>query len=194
MAKLRTQIINILFGRYGFESYLEIGVASPDANFNKINAVDKVSVDSRKDQGKCYTYNVTSDTYFKNYAGDRKFDVIFIDGKHTEEQVYKDARNAINHLNDNGFIVLHDCNPLTEGHIITNNGTVYKGFIRLKKELKDWSCFIIDEDEGCGIITKRKILENKILDIPVNTWDDFGNNRKELLQLVSFDEFLNVIL
>lgn len=192
MAKLRTQIINIIIAKYGFQSYLEIGVANPETNFNKIRVKYKESVDSSQYYSSSYTHNMTSDEFFKDHIGDNKFDVIFIDGEHTENQVYKDTYNSINHLNKNGFIVLHDCNPLTEGHIITNNGTVYKGFIKLKKELKDWSCFIIDEDEGCGIITKRKLLENKILDISVISWSDFSENRDELLQLITFDEFLEL--
>jgi hypothetical protein len=193
--KIRTEILNLIIENYKFQSYLEIGVANPATNFDKINVAFKESVDPvALNYYKCkYTYNVTSDEFFAKYAGDRKYDIIFIDGLHTEEQVYKDGCNAIDHLNEGGFIVLHDCNPLTERHIITNNGTVFRGFIKLKEELPDWSCFVIDEDEGCGIITKRKLLENKIFEVSELTWGTFSENRKALLQLTSFDDFLQSI-
>ena len=188
---LRSDVINAIFKGYNFQSYLEVGVAGLDATFNLINASFKESVDPRVDPDNIYTYNTTSDDFFKNYALDKKYDVIFIDGLHTEHQVYKDIYNAINHLAEGGFIVLHDCNPLTEDRIATNNGTVFKGFIRAKNELKDWSCFVIDEDDGCGIITKRKILKNKIYDLPNRlTWGVFAENRNDLLQLISFPDFM----
>jgi len=189
---LRSDIINVLFKWYNFQSYLEIGVAGLDATFNLIKASFKESVDPRVDPNNIYTYNTTSDDFFKNYAV-KKYDVIFIDGLHTEDQIYKDIYNAINYLEDGGVIVLHDCNPSTEDRIATNNGTVFKGFIRAKKELKDWSCFVVDEDDGCGIITKRKILKNKIYDTPELTWDVFVENRNSLLQLISFEQYVQML-
>lgn len=201
--KTRTQIINKLIDTYKFQSYLEIGVAVPAENFDLINVLNKDSVDP-KPLGKC-TYVVTSDDFFLNYVENRKYDVIFVDGLHTAEQSYVDVQNAIKHLNVDGFIVMHDCNPPTEYHVrsyenflLTKgawNGTVFRGFIRLKHELNDWSCFNINEDWGCGIITRRKILENKPMAIDINnlSWKEFDKNRKELLQLITFEEFDEII-
>jgi|ERR1035437_510194 hypothetical protein len=199
----RTEIINKLFEAYGFKSYLEIGVRIPAENFDLIKASNKESVDPRP-MGKC-SYIMTSDEFFINYVSDRKYDVIFVDGLHTAEQSYKDVKNAIKHLNEDGFIVMHDCNPPTEYHIRSYeeylktggqwNGTVFKGFIQLKNELNDWSCFVIDEDWGCGIITKRNILKNIQFDENqhILTWNIFNENRKILLQLITFDEYNQLI-
>lgn len=202
--KTRTEIINKIFETYKFQTYLEIGVATPAENFDLINAMFKESVDPSPN-GKC-NYIMTSDEFFLNYVGNKKYDVIFIDGMHTAEQSYKDVLNAIKYLNDDGFIIMHDCNPPTEYHtrsyldfLATKgawNGTVFRAFIQLKHELSDWSCFIIDEDWGCGIITRRKILKNKQIKLNVCdiSWDEFDKNRKELLQLITFDKFNETIV
>lgn len=198
----RTEIINALFNKYKFQTYLEIGVQVPSDNFEKINAIFKESVDPAP-KGGC-TYVVTSDEFFKGYAIN-KYDVIFIDGLHTAEQVYIDAINAIDYLNNGGFIVMHDCNPSTEYHTRSYeefkrtggpwNGTVFNGFIRLKHKFFDWSCFVVNEDHGCGILSKRQFLKNKQsgYDVYNLSWKEFNEKRNELLQLISYDEYLNLI-
>jgi acetyltransferase-like isoleucine patch superfamily enzyme len=198
----RTDIINSIIKRYAFKSYLEIGVRVPSDNFNKIISKIKHSVDPNPLGN--YTYKMTSDDFFEKSIN-RNYDLFFIDGMHTEEQSYKDVKNALNYLEDGGFIILHDCNPSNAYLARTYeeylkkpggwNGTVYKAFIRLKYELKDYSCFVIDEDHGCGIITKRNILENKLIDFPFNNfnWNKFEENRKNVLQLVSYEEFQQLI-
>jgi hypothetical protein len=204
MSKTRTEIINLLFERYkSFETYLEIGVERPSENFDKINAKVKECVDPHP-LGKC-TYVTTSDDFFNKCDKELKYDVIFVDGMHTGEQVYKDVINSLNHLNDGGFIVMHDCNPPTEYHARTYeefinsrgewNGTTFRGYLKLKQELSDYTCFIVNEDWGCGIITKRKLLKNKIhkCDADNLTWTDFNNNRSNFLQLVSFNEYFDLI-
>ena len=200
----RTEIINKFFKTYGFQSYLEIGVRVPAENFDLINAELKESVDPEP-MGEC-TYITTSDNFFENYVNDKKYDVVFVDGLHTAEQVYLDVVNSIKHLNDGGFIVIHDCNPLTEYHVRSYddylrtrghwNGTVFRGFIKLKKELKDWNCFVINEDNGCGIITQREFKREffTLKSIPDDiTWEYFVQNRNILLDLVTYDEYLMLL-
>ena len=195
---LRTDIINMLFLNYNFKTYLEIGVRNPNDNYNIINAAFKYGVDPNPN-GK-YTYNMTSDEFFKNHVGEQKYDIIFIDGLHTYEQSYRDAINSTKHISEDGFIVMHDCNPPDEANLNleSDNGMVFKTIIRLKQELKDWCCFVIDEDFGCGILTRRKILENRSLDYNIDnidniSWNYFNENRNELLQLISFNEYKNLI-
>lgn len=197
MSKIRTDVINLLFEKYKLQSYLEIGVRVPAENFNKIKAHVKHSVDPAPRFK--YTFNMTSDEFFKRCKS--KYDVVFIDGLHVEEQAYKDVKNAIKCLNPNGFIVLHDCSPPYESFTRSYedflkkpgawNGTVYKAFIRLKYELKNWSCFVVNVNFGCGILTERNILKNQLIDADISkiTWDFFSKNRNGLLQLVSFDEY-----
>ncbi len=55
------------------------------------------------------THRMTSDEFFA--TNDRHFDVIFVDGLHESEQVLKDVSAALDILNPNGFVFMHDCNP-----------------------------------------------------------------------------------
>jgi len=200
----RTDIINKLFESFGFKTYLEIGVRVPGENFDLIHAELKESVDPEP-MGEC-TYITTSDDFFENHVGDKKYDIIFVDGLHTAEQVYVDVINSIKHLNDDGVIVMHDCNPLLEYHIRSYedylktrghwNGTVFRGFIQLKKELKDWNCFVINEDNGCGIITQR-VLKREFPSLqsylePI-VWDYFAEYRERLLDLITYSEYLGIL-
>ena len=50
---------------------------------------------------------MTSDIFFKN--NEDKFDIIFLDGLHTYEQTIKDINNAIQSIEDDGVILVHDC-------------------------------------------------------------------------------------
>jgi len=196
-SKSRTDVINLIFDKFCFKTFLEIGTRNPADNFNKIKATTKHSVDP--DPRRRYTYNMTSDEFFKKCK--QKYDVIFVDGFHEEEQTYKDIKNSINFLNYKGFVVVHDCNPPYKFFTRSYkeflerpgawNGTVYKAFIRVKHELQKWSCFVVEENFGCGIITERIILENKLFegDIKNITWEFFEKNRKKLLQLISFDDY-----
>lgn len=198
----RTDVINKLFEKYNFQSYLEIGVEVPALNFDVINATLKHSVDPNP-IGKC-DFIMESDEFFKNHIGNQKYDVIFVDGMHTNEQAYKDVINGMKHLNENGIIVMHDCNPPTEYFARSYeeyqktrggwNGTVYCGFIRLKHEFPCWSCFIIDEDWGCAILTERNLLDNKQINyLDVYDWKYFDDNRNNLLQLITYDEYLKLL-
>ena len=202
--KNRTDIITHIVEKYGAKTYLEIGVRNGKENFNLIKVEDKDGVDPAPVTP--VNYQMTSDEFFNNHAKDKIYDVIFVDGLHTGTQVYKDVMNAINYLNPNGFIILHDCNPPTEYHARSYdeylksrgewNGDVFKGFIKLKKELVNWNCFVVDEDFGCGVITKNGLngVIHKLLDIPESIdWEYFNNNRVDLLSLVSYNNFIKII-
>ena len=107
----RTAIINYLISRCKAKSYLEIGVWSGN-NFDNVVCEKRVGVDPAPEQlknpGLCRV--MTSDEFFAQNT--ETFDVIFIDGLHHADQVYKDLVNAAKCLNPNGYIVCHDMNPL----------------------------------------------------------------------------------
>lgn len=195
----RTQIINAIIAKFSFNTYLEIGVRDANENFNLINIEIKDGVDPAPVT--TVNFKMTSDVFFQKESEGKKYDIIFIDGLHTDEQVYKDTINSIKHLNDGGFIVLHDCNPPTEYHIRSYeeylktrgqwNGTVFRGFIKLKNELLDWNCFTIDTDFGCGIITKHDFGFKTNIDSSQINWVYFNQHRLDLLNLISYNEFID---
>jgi len=205
----RTDLLNHLAEKYNLQRYLEIGVQVPELNFDRIICKEKYGIDP--DPAARATYQVTSDDFFLNLDNDGGFfeeasdiiesggfDLIFIDGLHTAEQVKKDFENALNVLSPNGFIVLHDCNPLQEEHTIVPrptarghwNGDVYKFASNLlcKK-------ITIDIDNGCLVYSAKDGYTHFDFEKnwPYNNrWEFFNENRKSLLNLITWDEFISI--
>ena len=129
---IRTSVINSLIKKNNYKSYLEIGVNDPDNNFNLIECEIKECVDPytaesfavtnlpdlSKNDTSFLTYRMTSDEFFDKV--NKKYDLIFIDGLHTEEQTSRDLMNAMYHLNPGGKIVLHDSCPYHEEYQVAN--------------------------------------------------------------------------
>jgi hypothetical protein len=190
----RTELINNLIEKNNYTNYLEIGVnspAQPGYNWAGIKIPVKHGVDPNVDT----TFRMTSDEFFENSIN-QKYDIIFIDGLHIFEQVYKDIINSVNALNDNGIIVVHDCNPVTE---ITQrrirvsdawHGDVWKAIVKLRVENPELDICTVDTDEGCGIIKKGK---QELLVVNNNTdiydYSFLERNRKYALNLISVNEF-----
>ncbi|MFN5910888.1 MAG: class I SAM-dependent methyltransferase [Bacteroidota bacterium] len=210
---MRYDVINFLLASMKREcNYLEIGVRNPADNFNRIEATNKYSVDP----GLEFTKNpvdfaMTSDQFFDLLKSGKllnpniQFDVIFIDGLHTAEQVDRDITNALEFVKDDGFIVLHDCNPPTEYHAREEhkyeispagqqwNGTTWKGFMKWRNNDQIQSC-TVDSDWGLGIISKTKKIGNHTnLINEFFEFSIFNNRRKEFLNLVSFEELKNLL-
>jgi hypothetical protein len=149
----RTQVVDALIRQNKFRSYLEIGCQN-DINFSAINIPHKIGVDPALGG----TYRMTSDAFFAQNV--EKFDLIFIDGMHTFEQVYKDFFNAYNVLNAGGVILFHDMLPTSwEQEMVPRmsrgwNGTVWKIAYELKR-LLDNQFAIIVADQGLGIVFKN---------------------------------------
>lgn len=193
--KTRTDLLNHLVEKYNLNRYLEIGVQVPALNFDKIICKQKIGVDPDLKSGA--TYYGDSDTFFRCWEDIRIkdqpgiFDLIFIDGLHTAEQVKKDFVNASSIISDNGFIVLHDCNPQLEEHTIVPrptktghwNGDVYKFAVNIVDK------YTVDIDNGCLV---WKSTFGSVLRYDDHSWDYFNENRKELLNLITWDEFIKL--
>lgn len=106
----RSQVINHLIKTYNYKKYLEIGTERKSQNFNLINCDYKLSIDP--DPKSDADFKGTSDEFFKQNK--ETFDLIFIDGLHLHEQVFKDILNSLDCLNPNGAIVCHDMLPSNE--------------------------------------------------------------------------------
>lgn len=182
----RSDIINGLIRKYGYKKYLEIGVntpAQPGYNWDNIEAEVKHGVDPNVDT----TFKMTSDDFFgeiKKYK-DATYDIIFIDGLHIYEQVYRDIENSLTVLKEGGSIVVHDCNPVVE---VTQrrerasdawHGDVWKAIARLRIERHDLEVTTIDTDEGCAVIRKGKHEPFNVLKA----------SRKDLLNLITTEEW-----
>lgn len=186
--KKRFDLINHLIKKHELSSYCEIGTQVRASNFDKINCDYKFCVDI--DPAANADFTGSSDMFFA--LNTRLFDIYFLDGLHTAEQVQKDFENALKILSPNGFIVLHDCNPEKEEHTIVPrptktghwNGDVYKFAMQLYLTNK----FTVDIDNGCMVIPFCK--DFRILRLDYNHWERFIQNRKELLNLISWEKFV----
>lgn len=199
----RWDIINHLIEKNNLVNYLEIGVNDGEC-IRKIKAIHKDGVDpypASEVGGNIVVpeinYPISSDSFFELIKGsDIKYDIIFIDGLHHSEQVNKDINNSLNHLVDDGFIVLHDLNPIEEIHSLvprvsgTWNGDCYKSAINIRVNHPELQLTTIHTDWGIGILQKlhsrtydKDRYENCI------KWEYFNQNRVELLNLISTEEF-----
>jgi hypothetical protein len=186
----RTDIIQYLIYNIKASKYLEIGISNRE-NFDKIVCDLKVGVDPEP-LSKA-TFCSSSDEFFK--INTETFDIIFIDGLHHADQVYRDIVNSLKILNEGGVIVCHDMNPIKEEHQIIPftsgiwNGDCWKAFVRLRQERSDLEMYTVDTDHGCSIIQKGS-QETLPKDIKL-TFKKFDKNRKEWLNLVDTRIFYN---
>ena len=205
----RSEIINFLLSLNRKEDtyYLEIGVRNPEHNYNHIKAGTKYSVDPGIEyKENPVDFKMTSDAFFQKLSeilsNDIKFDVIFIDGLHLAIQVDKDIENAINYIKDDGFIVLHDCNPPSEWNTRESsgpthgvwNGTTWKAFLKWRFNPSIKSC-CVNSDWGVGILSKNYHI-GKNIEFQ-NPFFEFGlleENRKEYLNLIDFETLKRIIL
>jgi len=197
--KTRTDLLNHLAEKYNLQRYLEIGVQVPELNFDKIRCKHKVSVDP--DPNARATVLGTSDSFFKSttFLGIEQFDLIFIDGLHTAEQVKKDFENALKVLSPNGFIVLHDCNPLKEEHTIVPrpterghwNGDVWR-LAAAMYGYDETDRHTVNIDNGCMVFRNNKDWTRVNWGISQMPWVEFDRNRHKYLNLITWDEFIKL--
>tara|TARA_B100001123_G_C15008297_1_gene906465 strand:+ start:239 stop:619 length:381 start_codon:yes stop_codon:yes gene_type:complete len=119
-------------------------------------------------------------------------------GLHLEHQVDNDIYNSLNHISDNGFVLLHDCNPPTEKHQIKKydekspwNGTVWKSIAKLRMKEKNLKIYTVDTDLGCWN-NKKNANGNDILQTETLTYKFLEKNRKKVLNLIYVSEFLKI--
>ena len=97
-------------------SYLEIGVAN-GTTLESVKASEKHGVDpfptfnTRDLPSGTHFYKSTSDNFFSSLEKSKKFDFIFLDGLHEFKQLARDFRNALQHINNPGWILIDDIVP-----------------------------------------------------------------------------------
>jgi hypothetical protein len=204
----RISILNHLILKYNFKTYLEIGVRNTFECFDLINCESKDSVDPGFETHiNNVKYKLTSDEFFEQLDfgnldkdSNYKWDVIFIDGLHLSYQVDRDITNSLNHLSENGIIVVHDCNPPTLHHAREDysnydtpakgiwNGTVWKTFFKMRCTEPNLDMCVVDCDWGVGLIKKgsQKICE---VNNPYFEYSIFDKNRVNSLNLIKINQY-----
>jgi hypothetical protein len=205
----RTDVINFLIDKYNYKTYLEIGVANTALNFTHVNAEHKVGVDPGEVGG--IQYNITSDDFFTQNRS--RFDIIFIDGMHEYHHVYRDITNSLKCLNDNGIVVMHDCNPTTEAMQLVPNtsdgnwsdsewqsfvemrskitdsgewtGDTWKAFVKFRTETQHHFMCVVDIDYGIGIVKPTSKLVDRFVNNDILSYDNLVKNKSNWLNLIA---------
>jgi len=134
-----------------------------------------------------FFYKETSDEFFDKNT--MKYNLIFIDGLHTSDQVEKDIVNAWNCVNKGGIILLHDINPPTyESQLVPRHSTPWKGdvwraFIGFMNKYPKIKAYTTNHDTGIGWIWKSGHKINLGFIESEMTYKEFDKNRNELLRL-----------
>ena len=188
----RWDLIEYLIKKNNYKNYLEIG-CDKNQLFSKVNINNKIGVDPVSGGN----VRKTSDDFFKENKS--SFDIVFIDGLHTYEQVKKDIVNSINCLLDQGIILVHDCMPDSLGkqavprYKMQWNGDVWKAIVDLRQQenLEIYTCEI---DQGIAAISKKKNTSILKLDKPINKlkFKDYFNNYKEYMRVISLEKFKEI--
>lgn len=212
----KDELINIAAKKINAKSYLEIGHEFGN-NFKKIDIEFKESLDPANDGRGTPTYNISSDEFFKNYVGNKKYDIIFIDGLHIADQVIKDINNSLNHINPNGIVFMHDCLPQNfqqqdvedfdpnDFNLRPNGpkrklfgdqygywtGNSWKSFLHYRKTRNDLYMTVVDTDWGVGVIFPNK--KQDLLTITDESFEYFSNHKQEILNLISCQSYVELI-
>lgn len=227
----RIKVIQSLIGATGAKNYLEIGVNN-GACFLRVKAAHKTAVDPsfKMKPGRKLKYIIknptnvnnkyfeqTSDEFFSTQTevlATHKPKIVLIDGLHTYEQALRDVINSLKVMDENGIIVMHDCNPVTDaaahpaesidhakslnlpGWSGVWNGDVWKTIVHLRSIYHNLDVFVLDCDHGLGIVKKGppkstlNFTENQIKEL---TYKHLEADRANLLNLkpdLFFNEFL----
>jgi hypothetical protein len=152
----RTDLLKYLVQRFQSKKYLEIGCQG-DLNFNQMREIVESAIGVDPISGG--THRLTSDEFFQQNS--EQFDLIFVDGDHTALQVWRDIKNSLLALADNGVVVIHDLNPRLKDRSEKMDTTVWlnsdgwKAAVAMRLT-RDYEMVIVDIDHGCGVIRKRR--------------------------------------
>ena len=173
--------------------YLEIGCFKNEV-FNSIPLLSnqKIGVDPIEGGN----IRKTSDDFFE--VNEDFFDIVFIDGLHTYDQIKKDILNSLKILNKKGIIFIHDMIPdskissLVQRQKYTSNwnGDVFRVIFDLLDN-DNLSFKIANIDFGVGILKKKN--ENPIEFKPNNYNYEYFLSKKLNLPIISLEEAFEFI-
>lgn len=146
------------------ENYLEIGVRTgytliPISGYCKNCYAVDINFTHKNYAKNVFLYEMKSDDFFEKIESSLKFDMVFIDGDHSKEQVYKDFLNVKDRVIDDGFIFFHDSYPYAEYMLnpdLCNN--CWEAILSIKQMFyKEWEILTLPFNPGLTIMKKMKI-------------------------------------
>lgn len=216
----RGTFIKHIIKKYNFKSYLEIGLShNPLSPYRLIDdsEVTKCSIDIDKTTNADYC--MKSNDFFDEIRENKKhkyygfkWDVIFVDGDHRSDIVYKDILDSYEFLNENGIIFLHDILPefyhrsLEMPLSFTYNqqqlgvnmalNDAWKVIPHILKNHSNMNvCSLVEKEQeicGLGVITKtnnRKLMNKK--ENEFYRYDFHRENLRRFSNLINVEQFDN---
>jgi hypothetical protein len=191
----RIEIINRAVCVFGGDQcrYLEIG-CERNVCFDSVISLHKVGVDPARGG----TIRATSDDFFSRNTD--VFDVIFIDGLHTYEQVRRDAENGFKCLRLGGLMFFHDMLPnswLEEAPVPIVGawtGDVWKLALDLAAT-PGVAYRTIVADYGVGVVRKNTPVVALPATLPqpdLRNFADFLASRTRM-NLIDFDQYISFL-
>ena len=194
-------------------SFLEIGCQANKLQeallAHEIPNLRYIGVDPKEGRNR----RMTPDEFFA--SKNQTFRLIFIDGDHTAEQVYRDIENALFWLEPGGIILLHDCFPISLlWNSATFSGDGWKALLahRLRVEAEENPLDAVGNlDFGIRAIVRRPSRQNVVLKLSAPVKEallcqppDFSQvdyrtlehaaSQSELLNLKNIPAFLRFLL
>jgi predicted O-methyltransferase YrrM len=192
--KIRTDLLQHIVETKKPKKYLEIGIQR-GVNFDAIDVPYKIGVEPFPRQNQKNVLTMLSDDFFKEdnkeYDG---FDLVFIDGLHTYAQTRTDLYNALERLNDNGIIVMHDALPHNLEYTSMDwCGTSYQAVMEAAQDtsliVKTW-----DQDHGCAVIIKNpKAVSTDDVKIPDTSFETLWKDNGTIVGKMTTDEIVSYI-
>lgn len=155
-------------------AYLEIGCNRGDTCWRLArycSSIDAIDVERYGDWDdpankekfpNLHFYKKTSDTFFSwPTIWGKQYDLIFIDGDHSEHQVLTDVHNCIIHLAPDGLIVLHDTFPPDLNHTgEAACGEAYKAIRELQNDvfMKSLQLYTFPVTFGVTLLAKQLVM------------------------------------
>lgn len=182
--KNKHEIINKVIADTNSESYLEIGYGEGN-NFKEIECKIKSSCDPESKSGE--PLKMTSDEFFEAHK-EKVFEVIFIDGDHTAEQVRKDITNALK-CNPKA-IILHDTIPHSKQMQEVPRkqkewtGDVWRSVVGFIENYPDVKVETYRSDYGLTVIYPEGKKVRKHFENMEMSYEEFKEKEVELLNVI----------
>jgi hypothetical protein len=182
----RIELNQWLIDHFSFENYLEIGCHGDDS-FAPIRCLRKIGVDPASGG----THRMTSDAFFANNT--ERFDLVFIDGNHHHDFVFRDITNAVKALTPKGIITLHDCWPPTGDYESLNLcGTGWRALARYRQS-PQLDIAVGDFDFGVGLVLQRGNTDPATIQKSLEEMC-FADKTPELMRLLSEEELKQFVV
>jgi hypothetical protein len=213
------EIINALITKYKYKSYLEICTPTTGRRFRRV-CREKLETchllvyrnpESSDDDG-MITFQSRDEAIEHLIAPGSQYDLVFADSWHTYACTARDIALAFSLVKPGGILVVHDCAPQHKERSSPEfrpdgwTGVSYCAYVDFLLANPGLAYYTVDTDFGCGVVRKDSRApgwtpQYALTSTAAEQWrrersrnanmfDVFEKYKRELLNLISVEEFL----